>query len=96
MGHRIGFVQFNDKSPVLDSAALTGDRAQIEAKIKAMKYDTGVIRMGSLQRYAHQENPLTVAAGMLEKVSRLSKRMLVVLTDRDPNDLDLSMRSLHE
>jgi hypothetical protein len=90
--HQIGFIQFNDKSPFVDSAALTGDRAQIEAKIKAMKYETGVIKMASPQQYLHQATPLTAAVEMLEKVSRLSKKLLVVLTNRDPNDHEITAR----
>lgn len=76
---RAGFIQFNDKVPFPDSAAITGDRAELEAKIKAMKYDIGETEMGP---------PLAAAAGMLEKVSSTSKKLIVVLTDGNPNDLD--------
>jgi Mg-chelatase subunit ChlD/Ca2+-binding EF-hand superfamily protein len=76
---RTGFIQFNDKIPFPDSAGVTHDRDQIEAKIKAMEYDIGETKM---------EPPLRAAGEMLEKVGSLSQKLIVVLTDGDPNDID--------
>merc|ERR1719420_1611967 len=42
---RAGFIQFNDKIPFPDSATITENRREIEAKIKAMKYDVGETKM---------------------------------------------------
>lgn len=76
---RAGLIQFHDKVPFPCFADITGNRSELEAKIKSMKFDPGETEMGP---------PLAQAAVMLENVGRLAKKFVIVLTDGNPNDKD--------
>eukprot|EP00746_Dinoflagellata_sp_MGD_P000245 gnl/MRDRNA2_/MRDRNA2_100439_c0_seq1.p1 gnl/MRDRNA2_/MRDRNA2_100439_c0~~gnl/MRDRNA2_/MRDRNA2_100439_c0_seq1.p1 ORF type:complete len:972 (+),score=138.16 gnl/MRDRNA2_/MRDRNA2_100439_c0_seq1:86-3001(+) len=74
---RAGLIQFNHNAPFPDFADITGDKAELEGKIKLVKYNAGETEMGP---------PLAHAAEMLEKLGSLTKKVIIVLTDGNPND----------
>eukprot|EP00746_Dinoflagellata_sp_MGD_P138367 gnl/MRDRNA2_/MRDRNA2_72019_c0_seq1.p1 gnl/MRDRNA2_/MRDRNA2_72019_c0~~gnl/MRDRNA2_/MRDRNA2_72019_c0_seq1.p1 ORF type:complete len:614 (-),score=113.05 gnl/MRDRNA2_/MRDRNA2_72019_c0_seq1:469-2310(-) len=84
-----GLVQFNDQLPFPSIQPLTGSRAVLRESIQGMLDKRTVDMLGETK----MADPIRAAADMFTMGSRDAPKVIVMLTDGDPNDLEATLHA---
>lgn len=86
---RAGLIQFNDQLPFPSIQPITGDPAVLRSSVRGMLSKRTLDMLGETK----MADPIRAAADMFSILWRDAPKVIVMLTDGDPNDLEATIHA---